>query len=118
MKSKIISTGAVALAGMAIVATAAPASAHGWRGNRVGVVPGPAGFAAGVVGGALAAATAPFWGVGYYDYYGGYYPGYAYAPGYVMPGYSYVAPYGYYAFDGDYGAYGGPWRYQGGPHPR
>jgi hypothetical protein len=34
--------------------------------------------AAGVVGGAVAAATSPLWAPGYYDYY----PGYAYAPAY------------------------------------
>ena len=46
--------------------------------------PGGGAVAAGVIGGAVAAATSPLWAPGYYDYY----PGYAYGPSY---GYA-VAP--------------------------
>ncbi len=73
MKSKLLaSAAALALTACTIVATAGPASARGWHhGFGFGGA-----IAAGVIGGALAAATSP-WGPGYYDYY----PGYAYAPG-------------------------------------
>jgi len=92
MRSKLLG-GAAALAltaGMAL-ATAVPASAqwHGWHGGwHGGWHDGwgwPAATAAGIVGGALAAATSPFWAPGYYDYY----PGYAYGP-YGYNTYDYV----------------------------
>ena len=37
-------------------------------------------MAAGVIGGAVAAATSPLWAPGYYDYY----PGYSYGQGYAV----------------------------------
>ena len=121
MRSKVL-TGAAAftLATIAGLVSAAPASAHDaqWSptGNVVTDIP------AGIVAGAFAAATLPFWATGY-DYYGGadypghyggYYPGYVYEPGFVYePGYSYAPAYGFYA---PYGSR--QWRYRGGPHPR
>ena len=98
MRSKILAgTSALAFTAAAILATAGPASAQHWHGHR-GV--GVAGLAAGVVGGALAAATAPLWAPGYY--YNGY-PDYAYAPGYAYDDtYSYAPGYAYspgYAYD-------------------
>jgi len=88
MRSKLLSgAAALALTACTVLATAAPASAApwgwhhgwGWRGGGWGGA-----VAAGVIGGALAAATSPLWAPGYYDYY----PGYAYGPyGYaVAPG--------------------------------
>jgi hypothetical protein len=64
-----------------VMATASPASAqrwHGWHGRGFGW---PGAVAAGIVGGALAAATSPLWAPGYYDYYQGY--------GYQPYGYTY-----------------------------
>jgi hypothetical protein len=90
MRSKLLAgTAAIALAACTIAVSAAPAAAapwgwHGGWGWHRGFGWG-GGVAAGVIGGALAAATSPFWGPGYYDYY----PGYVYAPGYA---YNYVAP--------------------------
>jgi hypothetical protein len=114
MRSKIL-TGAAALtlATTAGLATTAPASAQYAQWN-----PGYAGadIVGGVVGGAIATATFPFWATRYYGSYDGYYPGYAYAPGYVYePGYAYAPGYSY----GYYDPY--RWRYRhyrGGPHPR
>jgi hypothetical protein len=90
MRSKLM-IGTAALALTAILATAESASAQRW--HRWGW--GPGAIAAGVIGGAVTAATSPFWGPGY-GYYGGY-PGYAYGPGYGYgdtyaydPGYSYA----------------------------
>lgn len=84
MRSKLLSgAAALALTACTVVATASPASAA-WGWHRGWGWPGA--VAAGVVGGALAAATSPLWAPGYYDYD----PGYAYGPGY---GYGYaVAP--------------------------
>jgi hypothetical protein len=65
-----------------VAASAGPASAqrwHGWHGRGYGFWPGA--VAAGVVGGALAAATSPLWAPGYYDAYQGY--------GYQPYGYTY-----------------------------
>ena len=92
MRSKFLAgTAALALAGTAILATAGPVSADDWRVHR-SFGAGLAGLAAGVVGGAVAAATAPLWAPGYY----GYYPDYAYAPDYVYaPGYAYGGAYSY-----------------------
>ncbi len=85
MRSKL-SGGAAALAltACAVLATAGPATARPWHhGWHRGFGWGPGAIAAGVIGGALAAATSPWWAPGYYDYYPGYVyaPGYAYAPG-------------------------------------
>jgi hypothetical protein len=129
MRSKIL-TGAAAFAitttaGLAITTPASAHYAHWSTGNAVTDI------AAGVIGGAFAAATSPFWATDY-GYYGGYPAGYAYGPSYVyepgyayMPGYSYGYGPGYsygYAPGYSYGYYGsyGWWhpRYRGGPHPR
>jgi hypothetical protein len=115
MRSRIL-TGAAALTfatSIGLMATA-PASAQSWQGNRGNIA---ADLAAGVVDGALATATLPFWATGYYGYYDGYYPGYIHGPGYAYtPEYNYVPEY-----TPLYGYYGGydlsPWSYRGGPHP-
>lgn len=84
MKAKLLAaTAALALSVGTILATAGPASAAPWGWHR-GFGWGGA-VAAGVIGGALAAATSPLWAPGYYDYY----PGYVYAPAYT---YDYIAP--------------------------
>jgi BA14K-like protein len=88
MRSKIFAgTAALALAACTITLSAAPAAAAPWGWHR-GFGWGGA-VATGVIGGVLAAATAPLWAPGYYDYD----PGYAYppvpAPAYT---YNYVAP--------------------------
>ena len=76
MRSKLLGAGALALASCAVVASVGPASAQYWhRDYRWG----PVGLAAGVVDGAVAAATSPLWGPGYDDGY----PRYAYQPGYA-----------------------------------
>ncbi len=121
MRPKLLGTAAaIALAAGVVLATAAPASAQGWRwggwrggygwggggwrggygwgggGWRGGYGWGwPAAAAAGFVGGTIAAATSPLWAYGdYYDYDPGYgYSGYGY-PGYGYSGYGYD-PYGY-----------------------
>jgi hypothetical protein len=123
MTSKIL-TGAAAftLATTAGLVTTAPASAQYAQWS-----PGDAAadIVGGVVGGAVAAATFPFWATtGYYGYYDRYYPGYAYTPGYVYePRYAYAPGYGYayipeYGY-GYYSLYGSRYRhYRGGPHPR
>jgi hypothetical protein len=54
-------------------------------------------LAAGIVGGALAVATAPLWAPGYYGY-NSYYPTYAYGPGFAYApsyGYGYSPGYSY-----------------------
>jgi hypothetical protein len=70
----LCSTAAMVLAActLAISVDAASAAPWGWHRGWGG----PGAVAAGVVGGAIAAATSPLWAPGYYDYY----PGYAYAP--------------------------------------
>jgi hypothetical protein len=79
-KRKIIGgAAAIALAAGAVVATAQPAAARPWHHLHHGFWPGA--VAAGVIGGAIAAATAPVWGPDYYAY--DYYP--AYGPP-VAPG--------------------------------
>lgn len=93
MRSKLMAgAAALALSTCTILATAAPASAQrwgghgGWRGGGWGF--GGA-LAAGVIGGAVAAATSPLWAPGYYNSYGGYpYGGYPYG-GYGYGGYGY-----------------------------
>jgi hypothetical protein len=79
MRSKLLG-GAAALTLIAgtVLASAGPASAR-WHGG--GFWPGA--VAAGVIGGAFAAATSPLWAPGYYDYDRGY-------------GYQ---PYGYNTYD-------------------
>jgi hypothetical protein len=102
MRSRLLlGVAAPALAALTFLTTAEPASAQ-WRGRGYGW--GPAAVAAGVVGGAIAAATSPLWAPGYYGYYG--YPGYAYGPSYGYgTTYSYGPSYGYSSYG--YG-YGGP----------
>ena len=88
MRSKLLGgAAAVALTACTVLATSAPASAApwgwhrgwgGWGGWHGGGWGGA--VAAGVIGGALAAATSPLWAPGYYDYD----PGYAYGPGYAV----------------------------------
>jgi hypothetical protein len=121
MTSKIL-TGAAAftLATTAGLLTSAPASAQNWQGSRGDVAIRAGDVVPGVVGGALATATLPFWATSYYGYYDGYYPGYVYAPGYsYSPSYAYTPGYIYAPLYGYYGANDwGPWRYRGGPHPR
>jgi hypothetical protein len=92
MRAKLMAgAAALALTAGTILVGATPASAARWGGHR-GWGWGGA-VAAGVIGGAVAAATSPLWAPGYYDYY----PGYAYAPGYT---YDYGAP----AYTYDYAA--------------
>ena len=108
MKSKFLTaTAAFALTACTVVASSAPASAA-WRGGWHGGWGGwgwPAAAAAGIVGGAVAAATSPLWAPGYYDYYPGYYgnPSYYGNPDYYgNPGYYGTSGYGPY-YGSDYG---------------
>jgi len=89
-RSKIIAgAAALALAAGVVMATAQPAAARPWHHWHGGFWPGR--VAAGIVGGAIAAATSPFWGPDYYGY--DYGPGYAWAPGYAYgPDYAYAGP--------------------------
>lgn len=82
MRAKLLSSvTALGLAACTVLATGAPASAAPWGRHGGGWHRGGFGWpAAGVVGGAVAAATSPLWAPGYYDYA----PGYAYAPDYIM----------------------------------
>src|ERR1700752_1081223 len=79
MRAKLLAgTAALFLTGCTLRATAAPPSAPaGWHQAFW-----PGAIAAGVVSGALAAATSPLWAPGYYGYYPGYGPGpyYDYVP--------------------------------------
>ncbi|HEU5276166.1 MAG TPA: BA14K family protein [Xanthobacteraceae bacterium] len=89
IRTKLIRAGsALALASCTAMIGAAPAAARSWHHHGWGW--GGA-VAAGVIGGAIAAATSPFWGPGY-DYYS---PGYVYAPGYAYPAYTYGRAYAY-----------------------
>jgi hypothetical protein len=120
----LLGVAAPALAALALLSTAEPASAQYW-GHR-GYGWGVAGLAAGIIGGTIAAATSPLWAAGYDGYYTapgyysyGYAPGYAYAPSYTYgPGYDYS--YGYspgYAYAPSYG-YGQSYTYSEGYSPR
>ena len=117
MRSRfLLGVAAPALAALAFLSTAEPASAQYYYGAR-GFGWGAAGLAAGIVGGAVALATAPLWPPGYYGY-NSYYStyasgpgvayvpsyGYDYAPGYSYgPGYGYASTYGYgYGYNGGY----------------
>src|SRR5215813_11480326 len=75
MTSKILTIAAAfALATTAGLATTAPASARHMHAHwNPGYV--AADIAGGLIGGALATATMPFWGTDYYGYPGSYYPG-------------------------------------------
>ena len=86
MRAKLLSSiAALGLTACTVLATAAPATAAPWGWHRGWGWPGA--IAAGVVGGAVAAATSPLWAPGYYDYA----PGYGYAPGYAYATGPYVA---------------------------
>jgi hypothetical protein len=115
MTSKILaSAAALALATTAGLATTAPASARHMHAHwNPGYV--AADIAGGVIGGALATATMPFWGTGYGGYPGSYYPGYAYSPDYAYgPGYTYAPEYSYgYRPYGRYHGYRGYRGYYG-----
>jgi hypothetical protein len=91
MRSKMLSSvAALGLTACTVLASAAPASAApwGWHGGwHRGGWGWPAAAAAGVIGGAVAAATSPLWAPGYYDYA----PGYAYGPAYDYAPGPYVA---------------------------
>lgn len=94
MRAKLLGgAAALALTGCAVLASVGPASAQyrpGWGWNS-GWDYGPGAFAAGVIGGTVAAVTSPLWAPGYYDYY----PGYAYGPAYAVPSYDYAPGYAY-----------------------
>jgi len=75
----LAASAAVVLAACTLAASIDTASAAPWGWHRGWGWPGA--VAAGVIGGAVAAATSPFWAPGYYGYYG-YDPGYTYAPAY------------------------------------
>jgi BA14K-like protein len=81
-------------------ASAPPAQSVAWRGGWHGGWGGwgPAAVGGAIVGGALAAATSPFWGYGPYAYdYGPY--AYGYGPGvYAAPTYSYEYSPGYSSY--------------------
>jgi BA14K-like protein len=97
MRSKLVlsSTAALVLGAGILAASVAPASADGWR-HRHGW--GPAAVAGGIVGGVVAAATAPLWAPGYYGYNTGSY-GYNNGPGYGY-GSDYANGYGPNDYDG------------------
>lgn len=103
MKSKLLGgAAALALTACTVVASSVPASAQHWRHWHHGWHNGwgwPAAAAAGIVGGAVAAATSPLWAPGYYDYY----PNYAYS-GYSYPDYAYNPGYAQYSYN-DNGGY-------------
>ena len=89
IKTRLIRVGsALVLATCTATVSAAPAAARSWHHHGWGW--GGA-VAAGVIGGAIAAATSPFWAPEY-DYYS---PGYVYAPRYAHPAYTYGRAYAY-----------------------
>ncbi len=73
---------ALVLSACTVLATAGPASARPWGWHHHGFGWGGA-LAAGVIGGAFAAATSPFWAPGYYDYDYDAYPAYGYGGAYA-----------------------------------
>ncbi len=83
-RTKLVRTASgLALIVCTTLAAAGPASARPWGWHHHGFGWGGA-LAAGVIGGAVAAATSPFWAPGYYDDGGyAYEPGYAYGPAYA-----------------------------------
>jgi hypothetical protein len=99
MHAKLLgAAAALALAAGALAASAQPAAARNWHSHGRGFGWGAGAIAAGIVGGAIAAGTAPYWAPGYYGA-----PGYAYGPGYGPYGYG-PGPYSY-----------GPGPYEDGP---
>lgn len=84
MRAKLLAgAGALALTAGIALATAGPASAAPWGWHRGWHAWGPGAVAAGVIGGAIAAATSPLWAPGYYAYDYGWapaYPVYDYVP--------------------------------------
>lgn len=92
MRSKLLSgVAALVLTAGAVTASVGPAAAAPW-GWHHGFGWGGA-VAAGVIGGAVAAATSPLWAPGYYDYYPGY-GLYDYAPGPYVTTAPVIAPAG------------------------
>ena len=89
MRSKLLTGVAVLTIAATTLASGGSASARNWGWHGRGFGWGAGAIAAGVVGGAVAAATSPLWAPGYYDYA----PGYAYAPDYS------------YGYGPNYGAY-------------
>ena len=96
MRSKLLTGVAVLTIAAGTLASVGSASARNWGWHGRGFGWGAGAIAAGVVGGAVAAATSPLWAPVYYDYA----PGYAYAPDYS---------YGYgpnrYGYRPNYGGY-------------
>jgi BA14K-like protein len=98
MRSKLMAgAAAIALSTCTVLASVAPASAQrwgghgGWHGGGWGW--GGGALAAGIIGGAVAAATSPYWAPGYYDYGAGYpYGPYGYNTYYAPPPAVAVAP--------------------------
>ena len=78
MRSKLLTGVAALTIAATTLASGGSASARNWGWHGRGFGWGAGAIAAGVVGGAVAAATSPLWAPGYYDYA----PGYAYAPDY------------------------------------
>lgn len=89
MRSKLLTGVAAFTIAVTTLASVGSASARNWGWHGRGFGWGAGAIAAGVVGGAVAAATSPLWAPGYYDYA----PGYAYAPDYS---YGYGPNYGGY----------------------
>jgi BA14K-like protein len=98
MRAKLMAgAAALALSTCTILASVAPASAQRWGGHggwHGGWGWGGSALAAGIIGGAVAAATSPYWAPGYYDYYAAGYPygPYGYDSYYAPPPAVAVAP--------------------------